>query len=1117
MKNNYFKILLVLLLGVSLTAFGQIQLPEIADKVINTEDIDENDCSPIVMDYLAGYTTQAGLYDASPDVIYAEGSYAYTHTPQPGTEFEIGQTLVEITLKKFVKSTSFPFLPYWKTMDYESFTMTVVDNTPPTKVNEPYIAALATDIGKCTASMPDLVYGDYSSLNGFFTDNSIECTGYVDVVAQSPAAGSPLAIGWNNISITIRDFPGGNEITESFRVWVEDLEGPMMTTIPHQFIPATLEDRRGCYVPMPDVSQLVLLNSEDECSGLGLVTQDPAIGTRIYFGGDYDVDVTVADGKGNTSAQSFKMTVTDKTAPIISEKQPGHGPFYVSETHAIVRWRDLVEIDENCDNGLTVTLHKEDGMMRPILWFDCCELGANPVTITATDDSGNSSELTVEVLIFDNIAPIIMHRGGDYTLPTTETTDMCEAMIPDLRGEINGLVTDNCDECSPADYRYVQEYRTNFGPWMEWIEGTLIYATDVNQVALSAKDKVGNLSDRVIFNIIIEDVTGPVLAVNDFTIQLDNNGHAELVITDVIDRDNSYDNCSHIAESAVYIEGEWYDPNYYFHTFDCDDIGVNPLEIKVRDLAGNISNTAVVNITVEDNISPDLSTHNYTLNIDENGEGTVTPLNFVYHFPSSAWGVTDNCTASADIDLKIAEGGHHSYPDANDSSLWFDFIDYTCADFGMYYIWVKATDEQGNLTVKRANLKVQDVMNPLIEGQDVVLQMGADGLVNLNVMQIENGSTDNCDGELTYMMTKVNGHPTDMEDLSNGVQDYLFSTCYDDGHSELYYASMALAKKNQLEDYDCCKGLGEHDVEFTVVDESDNRSSMTVKVTILEHIIARTIESITMLIPNDGLLYVSDINDNSTDCFGDNLYTIFRVDSAVDEEPTATESLTLRCDDFQWDEEGNPIGLEVMLRVQENHPNGEISYDACIVYFEDVIAPVAMSVEEFNLQLDSNNEATLTPDDIDNGSYDNSGCLTKYIYFKGDGQVMTSSIDFTQVMIGEDLEVVLKVVDKVGFTDYSTTLVHVFGTTDPALNAGALEIAEFTVYPNPTTDMLFISNPYETSMHVQLFNLTGKLLQEKYSVESMIEIDMMRHDKGLYFIQFISDNNKIVTKKIIKK
>ncbi|MBI9035223.1 MAG: T9SS type A sorting domain-containing protein [Bacteroidales bacterium] len=87
----------------------------------------------------------------------------------------------------------------------------------------------------------------------------------------------------------------------------------------------------------------------------------------------------------------------------------------------------------------------------------------------------------------------------------------------------------------------------------------------------------------------IGDVILPTVNTQNITVQLDENGQASIITTDI---DNgSTDNCA-IATMSLDITD-----------FDCDDIGPNTVILTVDDVNGN-SNTNTAVVTVEDNITP---------------------------------------------------------------------------------------------------------------------------------------------------------------------------------------------------------------------------------------------------------------------------------------------------------------------------------------------------------------------------------------------------------------------------------------------------------------------------------------------------------------------------------
>lgn len=74
-----------------------------------------------------------------------------------------------------------------------------------------------------------------------------------------------------------------------------------------------------------------------------------------------------------------------------------------------------------------------------------------------------------------------------------------------------------------------------------------------------------------------------------------------------------------------------------------------------------------------------------------------------------------------------------------------------------------------------------------------------------------------------------------------------------------------------------------------------------------------------------------------------------------------------------------------------------------------------------------------------------------------------------------------------------------------------------SAYPNPTTDYLTLEvNNFENTSF-QLFNTSGKILQNKIITKNHIKIDMRNFITGLYFVRIIQNKQEIKIFKIIKK
>ena len=80
----------------------------------------------------------------------------------------------------------------------------------------------------------------------------------------------------------------------------------------------------------------------------------------------------------------------------------------------------------------------------------------------------------------------------------------------------------------------------------------------------------------------------------------------------------------------------------------------------------------------------------------------------------------------------------------------------------------------------------------------------------------------------------------------------------------------------------------------------------------------------------------------------------------------------------------------------------------------------------------------------------------------------------------------------------------------------ALPQATITVYPNPATNYISINGGQETIKQVVIYNLIGRKVKsflaspdQKYIVSEL--------PKGMYLIQLLNNNNKVVTTQRISK
>jgi hypothetical protein len=390
-----------------------------------------------------GPTTPVDFGASAADLV--DGVVPVTCDHNPGSNFPVGDTTVTCSATDKAGHTA-----------TSTLTVTVTDTKAPALPTLSDFTAEATgpdgaivNYGPATAT--DLVDGDVA-------------------VVFSPASGSTLPLGTNQVSYTATD-AHGNKATTSFNVLVQDTTAPTLSGVPSD-ITTEATGPNGAAVSFGDATATDLVD--------GSVDVHYSVASGHVFGlGVTTVDVMATDAHGNTAQESFKVTVVDTTPPAITApdvKTEATGPNTPVSYTATAR--DLV------DGDVPVTCVPEPGSSFPV--------DDTTVKCTATDSRGNTDDKSFKVTVTDNTAPTISNVPSDIP---AEAAGPNGAAVS-FRG---ASAFDLVDGSVPVHYS---------------VASGSVFGLGATTVHVTATDAHGNSAEEL-FKVTVVDTTRPVITAPD--------------------------------------------------------------------------------------------------------------------------------------------------------------------------------------------------------------------------------------------------------------------------------------------------------------------------------------------------------------------------------------------------------------------------------------------------------------------------------------------------------------------------------------------------------------------------------------------------------------------------
>ncbi|GAB4279893.1 MAG: hypothetical protein Kow0068_03980 [Marinilabiliales bacterium] len=587
--------------------------------------------------------------------------------------------------------------------------------------------------------------------------------------------------------------------------------------------------------------------------------------------------------------------------------------------------------------------------------FGPADVGMKNAEVVVTSDSKTNSiySYSISTNSFDTLIPLVQIPQFINIFFDSLGT----AVI--LNKDAVLSATDNCSITDTILSKYVFDCTASY--------------TLIDTISVSVKDINNNTSNDSLIIIFNDTIVPKLEVIPNYDVFLDSNGIAFLKPYDVVI--SAYDNC--IADTLLSID-----------TLDCSYLdSVFQLTVNLLDAFGN-SDIKTLNLSIIDTIKPQFLLTDTTIAINEFGYTVLTDTAFIKY-------AIDNCTVQ---------------------NIQFSKDTLYCSDIGVNSIIVSSTDYSGNVSNNILNINLIDTLPPQFVAYDTTIYLNENGEFNLSDIVLVDSINENCQ-----------------------IQDTIFIPTLLN-----------------------CSNIGENNVIVQLIDINNNLSSKTIKINVVDtvppvpvidplpDINAQCSTSVNLpaAIDNCGQVIYGEtkdtlyydmqgvyfinwqyfdsynnvtnqiqrvvINDNTPpvphvtnlqDIVSDCNYSITEIPTASDN--CSGEIIATTNDPMYYNFPGQYVVTWNYLDDNNNNTQQFQIYDI----IND--APVVLT-KNITIMLDVEGNASITPQDIDNGSYD-------------DCEIISMAIDKENFNINDvgDNYVTLTVIDNVNNISSESAIVTV--------------------------------------------------------------------------------------------
>ncbi|NER12077.1 T9SS type B sorting domain-containing protein [Leptobacterium flavescens] len=588
-----------------------------------------------------------------------------------------------------------------------------------------------------------------------------------------------------------------------------------------------------------------------------------------------------------------------------------------------------ITASDNCGN-VTLSLSQTS--------FDCTNLGENTVQLIATDDAGNSREVSVRVIVEDQMVPV-----AQCVAPFTVTLD-AEGKASITVDDIDNGSTDNCDFNASIN-------RTQFD------------CNDLgdNIVTLTVADMAGNVSTCS------TTVTVNFNCPSDIVIDNDP-GQCGAVV--------NYIGCSTLIEGLP--SGSLFPIGTTNNVFEITDSGGNTVRcsfsvtvndteapsFSTRDLNLTLDASGTASITTQDLLGPNPLASDYELDtsgtfnrVDISANGTVVPLEDDEVSAALPIGFDFAFYGNRYTEFYISSNGFITFSDeGEDGCCSGDELPDTNEPNNMIaFDWTDINPEDGG-TIRYTTIGTAPNRILIVDFDEVAYYDTSPDPTNTQVKLFEGSN-------------RIEIHSTTLDsgnDKTQGIENIDGTAAvFVPGRNAAVWTTtndyVAFAPKNGISE-NCaidtieadittfdCSNLGDNIVTLTVTDVNGNSSAMTAVVTVdpdPSQPLVAIAQDITVQLDADGQITIDPAAiDNGTNS-GCNAFTL------------SLDRTNFNCND---------IGdVTVTLTATEGNVTAT---DTAVITIEDTTAPTVIT-RDITVELDANGNASITPQDVDNGTND---------------------------------------------------------------------------------------------------------------------------------------------------